>query len=339
MNVILVAGGSGGHIYPCLELAKYFKEKNHKVLLCGSLNSLEEKIYKENNFEFKGIKIEKKKLISYFKNCKEIKKIYKDFNPSVVILFGNYISFSFGVSAILKKIPIYLHEQNVIYGNCNKLLGFKARKIYLSLPIKDDIYRKKSLLLGNPKSDVLNNKTYVYKNKYNVLIVMGSLGSTTINTMLKKFIDIANSDIDYHIVVGNKYYDQFIKGINKRNNIHLYPYLDNLSAYLKGCDVFISRAGATTISEILVNGVTSILIPSPYVKNNHQYKNAKYLEENNACVLIKEEELSASILNDNINELIGDYSKCMKIKENARKLAIRDAKRKIYEDIIKDYEG
>ena len=112
MRVILVAGGSGGHIYPCLELAKYFKEKNHQVLLCGSLDSLEERIYKENNFDFKGIKIEKKKIISYLKHNQNIKKIYKDFKPDLVILFGNYISFSFGTSAILNKIPIYLHEQN-----------------------------------------------------------------------------------------------------------------------------------------------------------------------------------------------------------------------------------
>lgn len=338
MRVILVAGGSGGHIYPCLELAKYFKEKNHQVLLCGGLDSLEERIYKENNLEFKGIKIDKKKIINFLKNNRNINRIYKDFKPDLVILFGNYISFSFGVSAILNKIPIYLHEQNVIYGSCNRLLGYKARKIYLSLPISNDPYKRKSLLVGNPKSDVSDIKAQVFKNRYNVVIVMGSLGSSSINNMLKKFIEIASEKIDYHIVVGKKYYDDFIKGVNVKSNIHLYPYLEKLSSYLKACDIFVSRAGATTISEILVNGVASILIPSPYVKNDHQYYNAKYLEDNNACILIKEKDLDAFILNEKINYLLNDYSSCMKIKDNARKLAITNSKRKIYEDLIKDYE-
>ena len=183
-------------------------------------------------------------------------------------------------------------------------MGYKAKKIYLSLPIIDDIHNKKSLLVGNPKSDITRNSVHTFKNKYNVTIVMGSLGSTSINDILKQFIEIVPSNIDYHIVVGNKYYKKFISDINKKDNVYVYPYLENLLDYIKASDIFVSRAGATTISEILVNGVSSILIPSPYVKNNHQYLNAKYLLDNDACVLINENELNAIKLNDEINLLL-----------------------------------
>ena len=164
---------------------------------------------------------------------------------------------------------------------------------------------------------------------------MGSLGSNSINKILKEFISVCSNKIDYHLVVGNKYYDEFIKSVESKRNIHIYPYLENLSAYIKSADIFVSRAGATTISEILVNGVTSILIPSPYVKNNHQYLNAKYLCDNDACILIEEKNLNADNLNKEINNLISEYSKQLRIKMNAKQLAIYNSKTKIYEDMIR----
>ena len=337
MKVILVAGGSGGHIYPCLELAKFLLNKGEKVLLCGCNDSMEEKIYRSNNLDFKGLNIDKNKIKSFFKSKKDIIKIYDDFQPDAIILFGNYISISFAIIAIFKKIPIYLHEQNVIYGDANKLIGLKAKRIYLSLPIAKDIYKSKSVVVGNPKSD-MEIQAYKYKRKNNIVIAMGSLGSSSINKILKEFINIASNENEYHIVIGNKYYDKFIKEVNLKDNIHLYPYLENLSSYIKGCDIFVSRAGATTISEILVNGVASILIPSPYVKHDHQYKNAKYLKDNNACILLEEKDLTALKMERQINDLLKDYKKRLLIKENAKKLASYNTKNKIYKDMISKYE-
>ena len=339
MKIILVAGGSGGHIYPCLELAKYFISKGEDVMVCGSNNSLEESIYKKNNLEFKGIDVIKNKVLNFLTTRKQVKKIYKEFNPDLVILFGNYISVSFGLVAILSKIPIYLHEQNVIYGDANILLGLWAKRIYLSLPIDKDYYKKKSILVGNPKGDITRDTLNLDKTKKNILIAMGSLGSSSVNKIIKEFINICDKENIYHIVVGKKHYNNFINNIKLKENIKVYPYIDNLSSYIKECDLFISRAGATTLSEILVNGCPSILIPSPFVKRDHQYKNAKYLADNGACILIEENELNATRLKEEINKLINNYKKLLDLKDNARRLACYDSKRKIYEDIKKYYEG
>ena len=337
MNVVLVAGGSGGHIYPCLEMAKYFKDKGHSILLGGKNHSMEEKIYIREGLDFIGVDVDKHKIVSQFLGIRKILDKFKIFKPDAIILFGNYISVGFAIAAILKRIPIYLHEQNVIYGTANKLLGIFAKKIYLSLPIKKNIYSYKSLLVGNPKgsSDVRPIKLGT---RYNVVVAMGSLGSSTINEILIKMTKIIDDKIDFHLVVGKKHYSEFINKIEDKDNVHVYDYIDNLPAYIKVADVFVSRAGATTISEILSNSVTSILIPSPYVKNNHQMLNAQYLLDNNACVLVEEEGLDAMNLNKAINELLFDYKKRLDIKMNAKRLAIANSKNKIYKDMITDYE-
>lgn len=338
MRILLVAGGSGGHIYPCLELAKYLKEKGNDIILCGTKNSMEEKIYKDNNFDFYGVKLNRKKFTSFFISTREVAKMYNQFKPNLVILFGNYISASFGIVAVIKKIPIYLHEQNVVYGMANKLLGYKAKRIYLSLPIKDNQFNDKSLLVGNPKSDMVVNKIILPRDKPNILLVMGSLGSKSINEFYKNFIELCNEKYNYHIVIGNRYYKDFVTNCREKYNVKIYPYLENLSSYIKSCDLFISRAGATTISEILTLGVASILIPSPYVKNNHQYKNAKYLFDNGACLIIEEKDLTFNRLNNEIERLMSNYNECLTIQHNARKLAIYNTREKIYQDIEKTYE-
>ena len=333
MRILLVGGGSGGHIYPCLELAKYFKENGDIVLLCGNTNSLEEKVYKENNFDFTGININKRRLKTQFRAIKEVKTIFDEFKPEATVLFGNYISLSFAYVSKTRHIPIYLHEQNVVMGRANKLISLFAKRIYLSLPIKHNLHKRKYLLVGNPKSDVIVSKTKLDHKFKHVLIVMGSLGSESINRILKEFIKLIDNHVIYHIVTGKKHYHDFINGLDRKLNVHIYPYLDNLNSYMKECDLFVSRSGATTISEILMLNTPSILVPSPYVTNNHQYKNARYLYSNGACELIKESDLDAKSLSESITMLLDDEKKIISIKENTKKLFISDSKRKIYEDI------
>ena len=220
MKIILVAGGSGGHIYPCLEMAKFFIDNGHEVLLCGNKNSMEETIYKNNGLKFEGLDINKNKMATYLNNRKKIKQIYKKYNPDALFLFGNYISVSFAIVGILNRIPIYLHEQNVIYGNANLAIGMFAKKIYLSLPMEKNIYKRKSLLAGNPKSEY-SDKKIMFNKPRNVLIVMGSLGSSSINKILKDLMKIADNHIEFHIVTGRKYYFDFIKNMDVQNNIHI----------------------------------------------------------------------------------------------------------------------
>ncbi len=334
MKVILVAGGSGGHIYPCLELAKYFKSKGDEVLLIGATNSMEEKIYMDSGLNYLLLNINKKKLKSLVFNYKKIDQIYKDYNPDALILFGNYISFSFALVAFKNKIPIYLHEQNIVYGRANKLIGLMAKRVYLSLPIEKDIYKKKSLLVGNPKADLNDTiKVKLDKKRKNIFIVMGSLGSESVNASLLELTKNLNTNYNYHIVTGKKHYESFNSKIHKKSNLFVYQYLNSLISYLKEADLVISRSGATTLLEIINYNIPSILIPSPYVKDNHQYKNAKYLTDQNGALLLEEKNLSASSLKNSIEEILNDNKRIKKIKENLINLSYSNSRELIYNDI------
>ena len=336
MKFILVSGGSGGHIYPCLSLANYLKERGESVLLVGVKGGMEEDIYLKSGLDSKFFEINKKKVKSFFNNYKSISSLYSEYKPDAIILFGNYISFSFAIVAKKMKLPIYLHEQNVIYGKANKLIGLFAKRIYLSLPIKNDLYKNKSLLVGNPKGeDSKIVDVYLNKSKKNVFIVMGSLGSETVNQVVKKMIDVVSGDINFHLVIGKKHYEKFIKEITKKENVFIYPYLDNLISYTSKCDLLVSRSGATTISEIINYKIPSILIPSPYVSNNHQYKNAMYLKEYDACCVLNEKDLDENVLIGKINELVRDELTVKKLKKNLEKLEIKNTRKLIYEDILK----
>ena len=337
MNIILVAGGSGGHIYPCLELAKYLDKMGENVLLIGSVNSMEKEIYENSNLNYKLLNIGKEKIKGLFLNYDEIEKIYTEYNPQCVILFGNYISFSFALMAFKKKIPIYLHEQNVIYGQANKFIGVFAKRIYTSLPIEKKIYKKKCLLVGNPQGDVVvYEDVKLDKNRKNIFIVMGSLGSKTVNDVLVKLIDIANSKFNYHIITGKKHYHEFLSKINKKDNIFIYPYINPLISYLKDADLVVSRSGATTLLEIINYTIPSILIPSPYVKNNHQYKNAKYLFDNKGCYILEEKYMTAFKLRQMIDRILDNENDLEKMRIQLKSMVCSNSREKIYKDILKN---
>jgi UDP-N-acetylglucosamine--N-acetylmuramyl-(pentapeptide) pyrophosphoryl-undecaprenol N-acetylglucosamine transferase len=158
---------------------------------------------------------------------------------------------------------------------------------------------------------------------------MGSLGSKTIINILKKFIFVCDDTIIYHIVTGKGLYNE-LKELNDKNNIKIYEYIDDMISFMKKCDLVVTRSGATTISEIITIGIPSILIPSPYVVNNHQYLNAKYLLDNNACLLIEEKNLNENVLNSKINYLLNNSNLRINMRINALKLAVFDSNSRFY---------
>ena len=162
---------------------------------------------------------------------------------------------------------------------------------------------------------------------------MGSLGSSTINRELVNIIP-SFKDKKYNVLVitGDKYYEQFSKF--NYSNVKIVPYMDNLINLMKDSDLIVSRAGASIISEITSIGIPSILVPSPYVSNNHQYKNALSLEAAGAAVIVSEEAFSSSIVNK-IDDIINDSSKCMIMHDNALKLSVNNSLDKIIIEIEK----
>lgn len=351
MKIIVTSGGSGGHIYPAVSLIKYLENQGEEVLFVGAKNKMEEEIARKEEINFVGYEFGKRKgfvnklkfILSLFKVFKNSLKLFKEYNPDVVVGFGNYISFPLCLAAKIKRIPIILHEQNSTMGKANLILGYLAKNIGYSIPLLKEYHKNKLVNVGNPRSNEClrnNNNTSIKVDmtKNNILIFMGSLGSSTVNDNLKQFINDNNDSNVYHIVTGKKHYNSFIKGLNNKENINIYPYVDEIIPLMKRCDLVITRSGATTISEIVTLGLPSILIPSPYVVNNHQFHNANYLFKNDACLMLEEKNLTSKNLKEKIDFLLNNSEERVKLRLNSLKLAVFDSNNKMYKLIKTAYD-
>ncbi len=352
MKVIMVAGGTGGHIYPALAIINKIKEQepNSEFLYIGTTDRMEKDIIPKNDIPFKGIEmkgLDRKNIFGNIKVLKmflkavgEAKKIIKEFQPDIVIGAGGYITAPVLYAAHKLKVPILIHEQNSIPGVSNKFIGKFANKICVSLPNSLNLFPKdKVVYTGNPRSEEIMRVEKKLKSSLGfnekeklVVIVMGSLGSTTMTTKLKELIpSFKNKNYQVLIITGNAYYDNY-KDINLPDNCKLMPFMSDLICLLKDSDLIVSRAGASTISEITAIGLPSILVPSPFVTNNHQYKNAKELADKGACVIVEEEEFSKDRILREIDAIFDDKELYQNMKKQSKELGVSDSASRIYEE-------
>ena len=355
MRVIISAGGTGGHIYPALAIINKIKkeEPNSEFLYIGTHNRMEKDIIPKYNIPFKSIEVygfNRKKLFKNFKTIKclirakkECKKIISKFNPDIVIGVGGYVTVPVINAAHSLGFKTFIHEQNSVAGKANLSLARKVDLIGVSFESSiSEFPKNKTIFTGNPCSeDALTVKPAkksefgLDDNKKLVLIVMGSQGAGTINDYLienMKYFNNKNYSVLY--VTGKDRYEETIK--NKfPSNVKVVPYIENMTRIMKNTDLIVTRAGASTLSEIIALNIPSILVPSPYVPNNHQYKNALDIVNNKAGYLIEEKELKDDILIKNIDKLIFDDNKLNEFKENLNKLKVNGSATIIYDNITK----
>lgn len=355
MRVVIVAGGTGGHIYPAIAIINKIKEKesDSKFLYIGTTDRMEKDIIPKLGIDFVGIEMEglnRKKIFSNFQVFKKMRLAIKkadsylrEFKPDVVVGAGGYITAPVLYAAHKLGIPTLIHEQNSIPGVSNKFIGNFADKICVSLPNSLNFFpEKKVVYTGNPRSEEIVRVKKVCKstidfdeNKKLVVIVMGSLGSTTMTTKIKDLIPgFKNKNYQVLIITGKNYYDDY-KDVEVYDNVKIVPFMGELINLLKDADLIVSRAGASTIAEITAIGLPAILVPSPYVTNNHQYKNAKELEDAGACIIVSEEDFSKDRVIKEIDKLFDDKDFYQLMSDNSRKLGIDDSATKIYEEIRK----
>ena len=355
VRVIISAGGTGGHIYPALSILKKIKEKepDSEFLYIGTTSRMESEIVPKMGINYKGVNvIGLKRDLSIFKAShlflraiSKCKKIIKEFNPDVVIGVGGYITAPVIYSAKKLGYKTIIHEQNSIPGKTNMFLGKYTDKVLVSLPGSVDKFKGDVVLTGNPRSEeayfakkLPKEQFGLDKDKKLVLIVMGSLGSTTITNSLLDIIPMfKDKEYQVMIIAGKDYYDKYPKDLPK--NVFVVPFLNNMVNLLKNVDIMVTRAGASTLAEILAIGIPSILVPSPYVANNHQMFNAQELVNNSAALLLEEKDFKSENLLKKIDLLFENSVLYKEIGENAKKLGIRNSSDKIYEEIKKTVRG
>lgn len=354
MRILISAGGTGGHIYPALAIIEGFKkyDKDLEVLYIGTENRMEKDIVPKNGIPYYGIEIyglsknifkDIKDVFLIFKAKKEIKKKMLEFKPDVVLGIGGYVTYP--VLSVAKSLHIktFIHEQNAIPGKTNKMISKYADIIGISFKESAKYFPNRNVLYtGNPTGIRALNTPRITKSSLGlnddkplVVVVCGSLGSETVNNAMKGYLKtLENKDYQVVYITGKNLYEEFIK-IKYPKNVKVLPYLDNLTGLLKETDVLVARAGASTIAEVLSLKVPTIFIPSPYVANNHQYYNAVSLKNDNLALMLEEKDLSIPNITKNIEDLLYNKDKQIKIKNNLNKVSTLDSTKIIY-DAIKE---
>ena len=367
MKILFATGGTAGHINPALAVASYIREnyKDAQILFVGTADHMESRLVPQVGFEFKTVDISGfrrslspsaiiynlKTVFRIFKSKNQSKKIIKDFMPDVCVGFGGYVSGPVIEEAAQLKIPTCIHEQNAFPGITNKTLARIADAVMVT--VEDAVPRleckNKPVITGLPvRGELLNaNRDFARAqlglgDKPLILSFGGSLGAAPINdAMFDILLESAESGKYYHIhsvgTNGGEYLEKFEKAgfVNgKKGTVEVRKYIDNMDVCMAAADLVIARAGASTLSEIEALGKASILIPSPYVAENHQYHNAMALVKRNAARIIEENELSSEMLQKLIDEVLSNKEELSEIEKNAKNMAIADSSKRIAEIIV-----
>ncbi len=364
MRVIFCGGGTMGHVSPALAIAEALVSKDRKtdILFVGRDGGEENEAIKKASFKLKTLEIygiqrkltlkNIKRLLIARRATKEAMRIIKDFSPDVVVGTGGYVCFPVLRAAKKLKIPTAIHESNAAPGLVTRLLAGGCDRVFLNLPGTEKEFRKKDniRIVGNPVrrdfSDCdrasARRALNVRENEFLIVSFGGSGGSEKINECLISFMknhSSKNRRVRHIHATGKKYYKKTeeirSRYSQRKNGCEIRAYIDNMPTLMSAADLVISRCGAMTIAELSAAGTASILIPSPNVTGNHQYKNARLLSDAGAAVMLLEEDLTEKALTELVRDVEDNPEKRQKMREKIKQFYISDSRDKIIAEIAK----
>lgn len=353
---ILSGGGTGGHIYPAIAIANELKLRfpDAEFLFVGAKDKMEMQKVPQAGYQIKGLwiaglqrKISLKNLIFPFKLVDSLwksKKILKRFKPDVVVGTGGFASGPLLKMASLMGIPTVIQEQNSFPGITNKLLSKKADVICVAYENLERFFPKEKMVLtGNPvRQDLIDieskrDEAIEYfnldRNKKTLLVLGGSLGARRVNQLIEKELEkIVSQNVQIIWQCGKLYFQDYKK--YNANNVQVLAFIERMDLVYAASDIVISRAGASSVSELCIVGKPVIFIPSPNVAEDHQTKNAKSIVDRKGALLLKESELDSefSLV---FEALLKDQGKQNQLSENIKQLAMPAATKTIADEIVK----
>ena len=371
MHILFAGGGTAGHINPALAVAQYIVKKHPdaKISYIGKKGGMEERLVASAGFDFYGIdvagfqrKLTVKNIARNISAAEKAitssarsKKLLKELAPDVVVGTGGYVSGPVLRMAAKLGIKTAIHEQNAFPGVTTKMLIPLVDVVMLAMVeakprLKLD---KEPVVTGNPVREEFATLSKATARKElgltdNMPILLssgGSLGAAPINKAVLELIAAKwkDNDILFMHATGKGGYDEFVDELKNRgvdlnaSNLIIKDYIDNMGQCMAAADLIISRAGAISLSELSVCGKPSVLIPSPYVAENHQYHNAMSLERVGAAEVIEEKDLSGEKLIETVENIIHNNTRLEQMGSKARANAIPDAAKRIYDEIMRLY--
>jgi UDP-N-acetylglucosamine--N-acetylmuramyl-(pentapeptide) pyrophosphoryl-undecaprenol N-acetylglucosamine transferase len=337
-SILIMAGGTGGHIFPALAVADHLREDGWQVTWLGAPNSMEADLVAKHGYDIALVRF------SGLRGKGLLRKLLLPFNlaialmqsavvlfrirPDVVLGMGGYITIPGGLMAALLRRPLVIHEQNSVAGLSNKVLAYLATRVVSGFPG----VLPRALWSGNPvRSSIValavpQSRYDTRRGRLNVLVVGGSLGAQVLNAVLPEALALMDESVRPVMLhqTGKNNYAGVVAAYQKVNiQADIRPFIDDMALAYYDADLVICRAGALTIAELAAAGVASLLIPYPYAVDDHQTHNAQFLSEQGAAIFLPQSALNAETL----AKLIAGLSreKLLNMAQQARHLAKPDA--------------
>ena len=357
-RVIISGGGTGGHIFPAISIANEIKKRNPQaeILFVGANGGMEMTLVPKSNYPIKGVWISGvmrsfspgnilKNLLFPWKllvSLVQARKIVKQFKPEAVVGVGGYASGPVGRVASARKVPLFLQEQNAYPGITNKWLAKRVTRILLGNEAAKKYFdASKCIVTGNPirQSLLEGNREKALKEigfdpKRPVLLSLGgSLGAGPLNAALeaehKKLLD---AGIQLLWQCGKRYHEALKARVPEDKDLRLLPFIEDMGAAYAAADLVITRAGASTLSELILLNKPSIMVPSPNVSEDHQTKNARSLTDRNAAVLVTDAEAKEKLVPEAL-AILTNPDRLNELREGIQKIEKHDAAKEIVDEI------
>lgn len=344
-KILIMAGGTGGHVYPALALAKKFKQLGHKIEWLGA-SGIETRVVPQNNiilhmlptagFRGKSIFSKIKAIFLFVQALLAAFRILKKVKPDLVIGMGGFASAPGGLMAWFLNIPLMIQEQNSIPGTANKLLAKFATRVFEGFPnsFPEEV---NAIYTGNPVREEITeiestlDKFKQHIDSINILVLGGSLGAKPINLVMPDAISevLRHEKVNVWHQTGKLSFEETKARYENFNlEVKLEKFIEDIESAYSWADLIICRAGAMTIAELVAAKVPSILIPLPHAIDNHQLYNAMHLVENKCAVLLSQDQLNCATLRDAILNML-DHKTLFKYSSQLQKISQNNAIEKI----------
>lgn len=353
MKVLIAAGGTGGHIYPGLAVAREImrRDPSSEVLFVGTSRGLETKIVPDNGFQLAlvnsaglknvGLAGKLKGIAILPKSFLEARKLIKEFEPDVVVGAGGYVSGPVLMTASLMRVPTLVMDSNALPGFTNRRLASFVDKAALTFEEAMPFFGKKGIVTGNPvRKEFFDVRPRTRDQKLNLLVFGGSQGARAINNAMVDALQHLNGTKDSLLIThqtGEADYEKISKAYadSGKFEAEVRPYISDMVSEFANADIIICRAGATSCAEIAAAGKAAIMVPLPTAADDHQRKNAEALQNAGAARMILQKDLTGASLAQEISALAGSPEKITEMESAARKLAKKDAAERTV-DIIEE---
>ncbi len=369
MNVVFTCGGTAGHINPAISVANLLRERKPEtnILFVGAEGEMETKLVPREGYRLETLKVSsyERKLspkgvwhnVVTLKNLRDAKKkadrIIRDFHPDVIVGTGGYASFPMLRQGAKRGIPTAVHEANAMPGLTTRMVADSATRIMVCFEESKAHYKhpERVQVVGMPVRQAFLYTTRAEARKRLGLtdeaLVISAWGSLGAREMNKRMADVLALEVrdgcPWHHVhatgsFGWKWMPELVKekgvDLSAHPELELREYIHNMPDLMAAADLFITRAGASSLNEIEAAGTPCIIVPSPNVTDNHQEKNARVLERNGAAVVLLEQGLTAEALYDAMRELLADAPRRKTMRENLQRMAVVDSAERIYNTIL-----